>query len=183
MKPSQRIRDRSQVLYGLALNRILSVPEPHRRPIDLDTQRYESLQADLSAVLEYLDQAAAPRLVVTEPPNISQAAREKLIEQLQSEGVTILPAGVQRAEQRIAIPCSERLPETPHQGQSERIMFFVPSEPPRWRWRTGRYLESGSGHRHSGDCWQADDTMVGDECHEFALGQVTHWMPLPGEPT
>jgi hypothetical protein len=71
-----------------------------------------------------------------------------------------------------AIPSSIALPAI-----EDRVLFFVAGE----RWNTGQRVENGYHDR--GQVWRSDETSVGDELICFTADQVTHWMPMPGDPT
>lgn len=76
----------------------------------------------------------------------------------------------------LPIPCSEQLPEP-----EKRVLFFVPAELPQsWRWKTGQRVPDG--YHEPGKVWRDDETNVGDELKLYTADQVTHWMPMPGEP-
>lgn len=76
------------------------------------------------------------------------------------------------------IPCARQMPEP-----EIRVLFFVAAQLPQsWRWKTGRYVPSGRGGEPE-QVWRDDETSVGDKLKFYTADQVTHWMPLPGEPT
>lgn len=66
------------------------------------------------------------------------------------------------------IPVSLRLPDLNHRGYSDRVLAFHKGE-----WHIGRYYPGGPTDAPR---W----ILEGDSS---LLNEVTHWMPLPGDPT
>lgn len=73
------------------------------------------------------------------------------------------------------IACSERMPEP-----ERRVLAFVPSQPECRRWRMAQWCAPPAQYTDAG--WRDEETLVGDVRIWWRPEQVTHWMPLPGEP-
>ena len=116
---------------------------------------------------------------VIEPPVISEAARAELLAMLKPQGVILLPHGSQVVDEPHPKPTTVQLPPP----EDMRVMFWVVTPyHPRGEWCTGRYYPNGGGG-HSCAEWWDDRTASGDDTIKFSPDQVTHWMPLPPEPT
>lgn len=74
-----------------------------------------------------------------------------------------------------AYPCSERMPDP-----ELRVLAFVPSQPEGRRWRMAQWCAPPAQYTDAG--WRDEETLVGDVRIWWRPEQVTHWMPLPGEP-
>ncbi len=74
-----------------------------------------------------------------------------------------------------AYPCSERLP-----APEVRVLAFVPSQPKGRRWRVAQWCAPPA--QYTDESWRDEESYVGDETIHWKPDQVTHWMPMPGEP-
>lgn len=140
--------------------------------------------------LAKLKALAKPLRYVVAPPHASKVELEKLVERVKNLGATVLPHRVdvsgptlEQLEARgseatrgwVPIPCSNHLPAT-----ERRVLFFVPGhEDPDRRWRVGAYTRPPLYLETE---WQDEESEVGDTGIAWRLDQVTHWMPMPGEP-
>lgn len=74
-----------------------------------------------------------------------------------------------------ATPIAEAMPDC-----EQRVLFFVPGhDDPDRRWRVGAYT---CPPIYCETEWQDEESEAGDVGISWRPDEVTHWMPLPGEP-
>lgn len=128
--------------------------------------------------LQRLERLAAPPVYVMAPHLQSEAEKAKLLRELEGSGSILLPAGAQVVAMRSPppIPCAVEMPEP-----EERVLAYVPTEQPGYRWRAASWCAPPA--QYDTPHWRDDASMVGDEGIDWKPEQVTHWLPMPEEPT
>ncbi len=160
--------------------------------LDAEAERREAFERDVLERLESLENPEAERLVPGEfkesvlargtakPVTVSTPEEWRTLFGQHSTPPASLtdPAPLCLVAGAVGTPCSDRLPEA-----QTRVMFFVPSRVPPQRWRTGFFFPNGYNVTSKFAEW-ADDEQTHEMCSvTYTADQVTHWMPLPGEPS
>lgn len=176
MKPIERLKQRANELYNAAVAARRTSREP--LPMTDETHLQFQINAVHKAVGEALDALLAPPHYIVLPKDISQADAAVLAKSLDGQNATILPhgCGVVLGRSAPPIPCALAMP-----APEQRVLAFVPGhEDPDRRWRVAAYT---CPPLYLDTEWQDEESEVGDVGISWRLDQVTHWMPMPGEPT
>jgi hypothetical protein len=129
--------------------------------LDAEHERRAAFERDVTTRLEQLERRLRP------DPQVLEDVKGKVWRE---------PDALPQQWLAVVTKCTDGLPAV-----EQRVLFFVPGE--RWaerRWKTGHRVEDGYHDR--GKVWRDDETSVGDELKLYEADQVTHWMPMPGEP-
>ncbi len=137
--------------------------------LDEEAERRAKFERDVEQRLDILERSQ--RDVITSVMELERLA--KLEDPRCADGNTVHDFQGERACP--ACGCSPKLASKNLPPYNERVLFFVPSESNGYRWKVGeRVLD---GYHEPGKIWRDDE-----ELKLYTAEQVTHWMPMPGDP-